>query len=190
MYEVFKKEISYIKDKRIQNSLITILNKLPEYFYEIPASSTGKYHPEFASTESGLVKHTKVAVRFAYELFNNEALCNFNQNEKDLIIFTLTIHDGLKEGRIKERYTVFDHPLQISSFIKENKSELELTEDEINFVCKCVETHMGPWTKDYNGNNILPYPKDKYQRFVHMCDYLSSKKFIDVKFDKDNNIVF
>lgn len=190
MYEVFKREINYIKDQRIRNSLITILNKLPEYFYQIPASSTGKYHPDFASSECGLVKHTKVAVRFAYELFNDEAICNFNQNEKDLIIFALTIHDGLKEGKVKEKYTVFDHPLQISNFLKENSKELELSDDEVKFICKCVETHMGPWTTDYKGNEILPYPKDKYQRFVHMCDYLSSKKFLDVKFDENNDILY
>lgn len=190
MYRVFDKELSYIKDIRIRNSLVTILRKLPDYFYEIPASSTGKYHPEFSGTKAGLVKHTKVAVRIAYELFNDEALCNFNQNEKDLIIFAITIHDGLKEGLVKEKYTAFNHPLLISSFVRDNEKELELTSDEINFICKCVETHMGPWTKDYNGNDILPYPKDKYQRFVHMCDYLSSKKFLDVKFDQDNNILY
>lgn len=189
MYEVFNKELSYIKDERIKRSLITILNKLPEYFYHIPAASTGKYHPEFTTTDGGLVKHTKVAVRIAYELFNDEAICNFNQNEKDLIIFSLCIHDGLKEGLVKEKYTVFNHPLLISKFIRDNKSELELIEDEINFVCKAVETHMGPWTTDYNGNNVLPYPKDKYQRFVHMCDYLSSRKFLNVKFDDKNNVL-
>ena len=47
MYEVFNKELGYIKDERIRNSLKTMLNLLPEYFYQIPASSTGKYHPEF-----------------------------------------------------------------------------------------------------------------------------------------------
>ena len=42
---------------------------------------------------------------------------------------------------------------------------------------------MGPWTTDFNGNEILETPKDKYQRFVHMCDYLASRKFLNVKFE-------
>ena len=29
---------------------------------------------------------------------------------------------------------------------------------------------------------------NKYQKFVHMCDYLASKKFLDIKFE-NNNIV-
>ena len=32
MYEVFNKELSYIKDEKIKNSLKTMLNLLPEYF--------------------------------------------------------------------------------------------------------------------------------------------------------------
>lgn len=186
MYKVFNKEINYIKDERIKNSLITILELLPDYFYEVPASSTGKYHPAFSLGEKGLVRHTKVAIRIVVELFNNEALTNFNDNEKDLIIFAITVHDGLKSGIKKSEYTEFDHPLQMSNFIKENKDKLLLNEEEINYICRCIETHMGPWTKNYKGEDILTPPKDKAQRFVHMCDYLSSRKFLDVKFEDDN----
>ncbi len=84
MYEVFNKELSYIKDKKIRNSLKTMLNLLPEYFYQIPASSTGKYHPEFTLGDGGLVRHTKAAVRIAYELLQNPSLNNFTEEEKDL----------------------------------------------------------------------------------------------------------
>lgn len=188
MHEIFNKELNYIKDSRIKNSLITILNKLPKYFYEIPTSSIGKYHPSFSNGEKGLVRHTKAAIRIAKELMDNKSLNNFTQNEKDLILFALMIHDGLKSGKTQSKYTVFDHPIQISNFIKENKNELELSDDEINLICRCVETHMGPWTTDYKGNEILQAPKDKYQRFTHMCDYLSSRKFLDIKFE-NNDII-
>lgn len=47
---------------------------------------------------------------------------------------------------------------------------------------------MGPFTKNYKGEETLKKPKDKYQRFVHMCDYLSSKKFLDIKFENDEII--
>ena len=46
---------------------------------------------------------------------------------------------------------------------------------------------MGPWNTDYEGREILPKPKTKYENFVHMCDYLSSKKFLNVNF-VDNEI--
>ena len=120
MHTEFNKEISYIKNERIRNSLITILDLLPDYFYHIPASSTGKYHPEFTLGDKGLVRHTKAAVRIAYELLQDSAINNFTSDEKDLLLFALTIHDGLKNGINHDKYTAFDHPLQISKFVSEN----------------------------------------------------------------------
>ncbi len=181
--EYFNKEYSYIKDNKKREDVKYLVNKLPDYFFEIPASSTGKYHPSFASSENGLVKHTKVAVRIAKELLDNPGLNNFKDNEKDIIIMAIILHDGCKSGIVKENYTRFDHPLIVSQFIKENRSSLSLNDEEMELLIRVISSHMGIWNKDYNGNEILPIPKDKYQRFVHMCDYLSSKKFLDVKFD-------
>ena len=74
-HEVFRKELDYIKDDRIRSSCEIILDMLPDYFYEIPASSTGKYHPDFSLGDGGLVRHVKVAVRIAKELLDNP--CTF-----------------------------------------------------------------------------------------------------------------
>lgn len=181
--DYFKKEYEYIKDEKKREDLKYLVSNLPDYFFEIPASSTGKYHPLFASSEHGLVKHTKVAARIAYELLNNPGLNNFKDNEKDIIIMSLILHDGFKSGKVKEKYTRFDHPLLAAEFVEENKDKLSLSDDEITLMKNVISSHMGIWNKDYNGNEVLPIPKDKYQRFVHMCDYLSSKKFINVNFN-------
>lgn len=186
--EVFSKELNYINDNNIKNSAKTMLDLLPDYFYKIGASSTGKYHPSFSLGDGGLVKHTKAAVRIAVELLNNSSLQSFTSKEKDLMIFALLIHDGLKNGINKNEYTQFEHPLLISNYLNENKNKLYLNDEEIKFISNCLETHMGPWTKDYNGNEILRSPLSKYERFVHMCDYLSSRKFLNISFE-DNEIV-
>lgn len=185
--EVFNTEIKYIKDSRLKDNLVTLLNLLPDYFYEVPASSTGKYHPSFSLGDGGLVRHVKVATKIAIELFNNEALQNFNDKEKDLLLMSIILHDGLKSGLIKSEYSKANHPVLMANFIKDNKDKLTLEKDELELITSCIETHMGPWTKDYEGNEILRKPTSKYERFVHMCDYLSSRKFLDVKF-KENEI--
>ena len=41
---------------------------------------------------------------------------------------------------------------------------------------------------DYNGNEVLEKPKTKYQNFVHMCDYLASRKCLLVPFDKNSKL--
>lgn len=186
---VFNKELSYIKNNRIKESTKKLIELLPDYFFEIPASSTGKYHPSFTLGNGGLIRHTKVAVKIAYELLNNDSVNNFTNDEKDLIILSLILHDGLKSGLEQEKYTRVDHPLLISKYIKDNQNKTELSNDEISYICESIESHMGQWNKDFNNNEVLPLPKSKQSRFVHMCDYLASRKFLDVKFDSNNNII-
>lgn len=185
----FVTEIEYINNNRYKEAIKKIICLLPDYFFEIPASSTGKHHPNFALGEKGLVRHTKVAVRLAKELFDDESICAvFTPNEKDIMIMALIVHDGLKSGLVKSKYTNFDHPILVSNFIKENKSVLNLEERELTFLCSLIESHMGPWNTNAYSDVILPKPISKHQKFVHMCDYLASKKFLDVKFDNDNII--
>ena len=95
----FSIELSYIKDDRIRKSCETILDMLPDYFYEIPASSTGKYHPSFSLGKGGLVRHVKVATRIANDLFEDPSFkSKYTRNEKDVMLMTLILHDSLKSG--------------------------------------------------------------------------------------------
>ena len=187
--DVFKKELSYIKDEKIRNSCITMIEALPDYFFKVEASSTGKYHPEYALGNGGLIRHTKAAVRIAYELLSDPCIGDkYTSKEKDLMIMGLILHDGLKKGLNEEKYTRFDHPILISEYIMDMEERLDLKMEEIEFVCDVVKTHMGPWTKDYNGVEVLERPKTKYQNFVHMCDYLASRKCLLLPFDNNNDI--
>ena len=62
-------EIHYIKDFHLQNLVASyLIEYVPDFFWEIGASSTGKYHPAFSQGEGGLVRHTKAVVAFANEL--------------------------------------------------------------------------------------------------------------------------
>ena len=100
----------------------------------------------------------------------------------------LLLHDGVKCGVPKEKYTRFDHPIMMAEMIMDSEDSMELEMEEIEFVCDAIKTHMGPWTTDYDGVEVLEKPKTKYQNFVHMCDFLASRKFLEVPFDENNNI--
>lgn len=186
----FKKELGYIKNVDYVEDFKKLIELLPDYFFEVAASSTGKYHPSFSLGDGGLLRHTKVAVRIAYELLSNPCIGDkYTEREKDLMLIALTMHDGLKHGDPKETYTRADHPLLVSKLIKENKSKLKMSEEDVAFICEVIEPHMGPWnTHPYTKEEILPIPKNKFQNFVHMCDYLSSRKFLDVKFENNEVI--
>ncbi|MBR2588146.1 MAG: HD domain-containing protein [Bacilli bacterium] len=181
--ENFKDELKYIKKEKYRENAKKLIELLPDYFFEVAASSTGKYHPSFALGDGGLLRHTKVAVKIANELLNDESIgYTFTEDEKDLMIISLIMHDGLKHGISKEKYTRFDHPIIMANFIEENKDKLTLTEGEVKFIEEAISSHMGPWNTNPYSDVVLPKPKNKYQRFVHMCDYLASRKFLDVKF--------
>lgn len=188
--EVFKDELEYIKNERIRKSAETLIELIPDYFFEVPASSTGKYHPSFSQNEGGLLRHTKVATAIGKEVLSLEYTNNlFTDDEKDILILSIMLHDTQKLGNPKERYTRFDHPLLAADFIEENKEKTELKEEEIVLLKRVISSHMGQWNTSSYSNVELPKPSDKYEFFVHMCDYLSSKKFLDVEFDNNNNIV-
>ena len=182
--ELFIKELNYIKDPKLKESLLLILDSLPDYWFEVPAASTGKHHPEYAQGEGGLLRHSKAAMRIGYELLNNPSIGDkYSNHEKDLMLIALLIHDGLKLGNPKEQYTRFDHPILMANYINENHKEFNLSKEDSIFIADVIKTHMGPWIEDYSGNKILEPPKTKYQNFVHMCDYLASRKFLLVPFD-------
>ena len=183
--EKFKEELELIKNEKIRKFAESAIEIMPDYFFVIPASSTGKYHSKYALGEGGLLRHTKAVVRFAYELFRL-SWWKFTDDEKDLLLVAAILHDGWKSGRIKQKFTVAEHPLIATQELTSNFLSKEfLSEKELQFVIDAINTHMGEWNKDYKTNKeILPLPKTKYQKFLHLCDYVVSRKmFEEVNFD-------
>ena len=187
--EIFFDELNYIKDDSLRKSLGKLIELLPDYFFMEPASSTGKYHPKYALGEGGLLRHTKAATRIGYELLGDLSIGKkYTSREKDLMLMALLLHDGFKKGLVEERYTRFDHPLIASKVIMDNYEKVGLSSEDATFISDAIKTHMGDYTTDYNGNEVLEKPQTKYQNFVHMCDYLASRKCLLVHFDSNNNI--
>lgn len=179
----FEVEINYIKNNNYKENLKKLIEKVPDYFFEIPASSTGKYHPEFSLGNGGLVRHTKVAVKIANELLSLENFTrSYTSDERDLLLIAIMLHDTFKSGVVEEKYTRFDHPLIAANFIKENQNITTFTDKEVELISSAISSHMGQWNTSNYSNVELPKPKTKYQIFVHMCDFLASRKFLNVKF--------
>ena len=181
--EAFKLELSLIKDERVKEFTEKAVRTMPDYFFIMPASTTGKYHPSYALGDGGLLRHARAAVMIATDLFTLEDY-NFEGNIKDLIIAALIIHDGWKKGDGLTHWTVDVHPEFAVKEVKENSDiNTILTIDEMGIVLGCIYSHMGQWNKDRSGNEILPKPETKYEKFVHLVDYLASRRRLEVNFD-------
>lgn len=190
--EIFKTELAYIKNPKIREFTGKVLIKVPEYFFTIPASSTNKYHPSFSLGDGGLLRHTKVAVRIAVDILSLEMMNEYTEDEKDIIISSLILHDCAKKGVPESKYSIVEHPLVMANFI-ERDEELKniLDKETLNKILDCIRTHMGEFNKDYlTKKEVLPKPKSKIQNIVHLADYLSSRKYFEefnfnVKVERD-----
>ena len=182
--EVFEEELSYIKDLDVKLLVSLALVRTPDYFFEIPASSSGKYHPQYALGEGGLVRHTKAAVRIAHMLLGLEMYKEqFNDITRDIIIAALILHDTRKSGDTNKGYTVSYHPQLAKNFLKKDKTLSKLLKKEdFNTLLSCIESHMGEWNT-ISKTKTLPKPISDEEKFVHMCDYLASRKNIEVLFE-------
>lgn len=182
--KVFKEELSWIQNDEIRKFTEKAISLLPDYFFEVAASSTGKYHPKYALENGGLIRHTKAAVAIAKDLLTLEMYGKYSQEEKDIMLAALILHDGMKHGESKSIYTIAEHPTIVVEWII-NNGELNniLSQKNLNLLTGCIASHMGEFNTDYKTKKeILPKPKTAMQKMVHMCDYLASRKYLEFDF--------
>lgn len=185
--KAFEKELEWILNAKIREFTKIAVEGLPDYFFEVAASSTGKYHPPYALGSGGLVRHTKAALKIANDLLSLEMFSNkYNGDDRDLIIVALMLHDGLKHGKEYSKYTVAEHPVVAAEYVKEvDKDNILLTEEQVEKLSDMIASHMGQWNTNKYKKEIMPKPKNGIQMFVHLCDYLASRRYLDVDFDGD-----
>ena len=172
--ELFQREISYILDNKLKEFVKILLTDADDYFFSVPASSSGKYHPDFARGEGGLVRHTKAVAYFTNELIRPSIeFKKINRYEGDLLIVAAIAHDIKKQGSGEGHHTVKEHPKLAADYIwKEwdEKGQNLLSEEDVEYICDVVEHHMGPWQE--------PVPSTRPELIVFYADYIASRKEI------------
>ena len=179
--------LNTIVNEDIREFAKVLIEGLPDYIYHVGASSTGKYHPTYSLGEGGLMRHQIAVVRFLNYFFELEQYnTKFTSREMDLMRVAGLVHDGRKSGEQADyehsKFTKFDHPLQMANVIR-SLDGMYLNHDEIELMAHCIESHMGQWNTDRKNSVVLPKPMDEYQCFVHLADYLASRKDLTVAFD-------
>lgn len=179
--EDFSDEIEFIKDENIKEWTKKALDYLPDYFFHIPASSTGKYHPQYCLGEGGLTRHCRAAAKIAKDMFTFNTLFNFTQQEQDEIISALLLHDGCKNGLGSSKFTVHEHPLAVCDYLGANEELNKIIHKEIrDHIFNNIRSHMSQWNTNKRSKIILPLPQTDSEKFTALCDYLASRKDINV----------
>ena len=173
---MFEEILETIENDDLKDLAKELIETIPPYFYEVPASSTGKYHPKYSVSDGGLYKHTIALCRFLNYLME---VSHFTSREKDCLRIAGIMHDsrksGTQEAYEKNKYTNFDHPLQAAKVVRSFMGR-GWNDEEIELIASSIETHMGQWNTDKHTNIVLPVPKNKYQQLLHWADYLASRK--------------
>ena len=161
--------INEIEDYNIQEEVIRITADSPEYFWEVPASTSGYHHP-ICRKECGLWAHTLMGAT-AYERLAESYLQQglIDEFEVECGRAARLLHYQRKNGYPENPHhsSTDDHDLHMGDVIS-NESSLP-TE-----VANAVKSHMGPW---YDG----PAPATPLQKLVHNADMIASTPDITAK---------
>lgn len=204
--EYFKSELDYIKNDTLRTIVSDTLDASPECIVSIPASSSGKYHPSYSLGEGGLMRHVKAAVGIAHCMIETDIFKNmifgtdaeentFYEKDRDtyadIAYASLILHDCCKPDNSPKHNTRFDHPLLAANLFKETAKKhitlenMEYMKNVVPMIHGCIASHMGQWcSSPYAKGVVLPKPKNGIEEFVHMCDYLGSRRFLTFEFDK------
>ena len=187
--ELLKEYFDSVQDENVKKFMEQCIETIPEYWYTVPASSTGKYHPNYALGNGGLMRHTIALLRFFDRLVRNTMYGSpFTNREMDLLRVACLMHDSRKSGSDEDfavsKYTKFDHPILAANVVRSIETEY-ITDEEKEMIANAIESHMGQWNVDTYGKSKveLPLPTNKYQKIVHLVDYLAAQKGVEVQFD-------
>lgn len=180
--KLLKPDIEAIDDYALRDFVNrSFLEIVPAYFWTVAASTTGEYHPLSSVGKGGLVNHTKSAVTIARAMFT---INRFTTLEQDQIIAALLLHDCAKTGLpgYQSKYTVHEHPMLVRILLKDAVLPTELQVVEPIF--DLIESHMGQWSSSNRSDIVLPEPETELQKYVHLCDYLSSRRYLEIDFSR------
>ena len=180
---VFQPLIDKFETKEMKLYCTDMIRQIPDYIFEMPSSTSGKYHNKTQCLPHGQVYHI---IMFA-EILNYLLALKCNQEkfkspqQRDAMRCVPIFHDALKCGTDGGMYTVHEHPMLAGAWVRKTKVEHDI-DDKVKEAIACMcERHSGEWTTSKRSKIILPEPSNEMERMIHMCDILSSRNNIDMQ---------
>ena len=190
---MFEEVLNTFENQDIKNFAEELITTIPDYFWKVPASSTGKYHPKYALGRGGLYRHTLAVCRILNHLLSLEQYKKkYGSRERDLLRIAAIMHDSRKSGSQEEyeqnKHTKFNHPLLAAEVVLGYKGKKFVEDYEIEFIVNAISCHMGEFNRSDYYDGELPKPMFEYEKLLHLVDYLASRRDIEVKFNNQGFI--
>lgn len=160
--------LKFIDDRQIREQTAKITARAPDYFWEVPASTSG-FHNPLCRQHRGLWIHTLMLSTAIERLADSRRQLGWmSQYEIDLAHSAAILHDQRKNGLKTDPSdtSVSDHDLLMADIVRSTALD--------DRVADAIESHMGPW---YDGPE--PDQDDELDRLLHDVDMISSTESIN-----------
>ena len=179
---VFKNLLDNFETQDMRLYCEDMIEQIPDYIFDMPSSTSGKYHNKTQCQPHGQVYHI---IMFAEILNYLLALkCNKEKfkssQQRDAMRCVPIFHDALKCGLEGGSWTVHEHPMLAGKWVREAHVEHDIDDKAKEAIARMCERHSGEWTTSKKSEVILPEPENEMEKMIHMCDILSSRNNIDM----------
>ena len=183
--EIFQDFLNSFETEELRLYCEDMIDRLPEYVFQIPSSTSLKYHNATQCQAGGQVYHVLMTVTILNYILGLEyiKLKYPKPKQRDCMRIAMCLHDGLKCGLPEEgknNYTIFQHPLLVAEWIRQTKPSHDIKQGLKDYIARLCESHSGEWTTNKKTTDVLPKPETDDQFIIHLCDYLGSRNNLDM----------
>lgn len=176
----YKKKIEDILESNMTDKSFKLwkgINQLLPNTWDMPTSSTGKYHKKFDGTIPTQAEHVYQMLFAASKILR---FFNYNPKTKDAdkLFFAIVLHDSLKYGIMGNRvHTDKKHDKEAADMVASNKDTFlkVLNEDQFYVMEEAVRFHSGRWSTDVPRDKDFTFKDYNLETmFIHILDMLST----------------
>jgi len=167
--------VNQINNEKIRNFTIAVLNAVPDDFWTMKTSTSGKYHPPECNEVGGLIIHIQRACYFGSLFINANGWDSLNIRG-DILLSALLLHDIGKREKYDKYWDYVNHPISGSKMLYPYKHMLP--EKVFVMISNCVLHHMNRF-----GPKTIQKPDNKYnilELYTYQADYLASQKSLKI----------
>lgn len=187
---MYQKAISELLEKNLTTrsfSLWKQLNGLFPNIWDLPTSSTGKYHQKKDGRVPTCAEHV---YEMLYTAFSIIKMFNITKKtiECDMVLLGVVWHDAFKYGQHGTmKHTDYKHDKIMGDVIAENEDSLKeiFSDEQIKILELMIRFHSGRWSTNHINTDEIDFNQyPQYVLFIHMLDMLSTADCLKTDMDE------
>ena len=185
--KVFETLLSQFETDEMRDYCRDMIEKIPDYIFTIPSSTSLKYHNKTQCQPHGQIFHILMFGEIMNYILGLEYMQNKYPNplQRDCFRCTPIFHDAIKCGFDGSKYSVHEHPMLAGEWIRNTSVEHDIEQKHKEYIARLCERHSGQWTESKRSKVILPKPENDGHFLVHLCDYLASRSNLDMTYSDE-----